>query len=70
MRRPILGLLLVAGCAWPLRGYEVPILPEEVALMTADRITAGILRRDVDQIVAAYSDDFRAAYDAWKASKK
>jgi hypothetical protein len=65
MRQRALLLLLVSGCAWPLKGYEVPILPEEVALMTADRITAGILRRDLDQILSAYSDDFHSvAYDA------
>ncbi len=63
-------LFVLAGCPWPLKGYEVPILPEEVALKTADRITAGLQKRDLDLIVSAYAEDFLAAgYDAGKWSR-
>ncbi len=64
MRSWPLLLLGLAGCPWPLKGYEVPILPEEVALKTTERITAGLQSRDLDLVLSAYAQDFLApGYD-------
>jgi hypothetical protein len=54
------SFVLLVGCPWPFKGYEVAILPEEVALKTIERISWGLERRDLDEIVSVYAHDFHA----------
>ncbi len=72
MRVLTLLCLVLVGCPWPFKGYEVAILPEEVALQTIQRIAGGLEEKDLDEIVSAYARDFLArGHDpgTWEAGR-
>jgi len=69
MKKLLLPLLLLAGCAPSLRTYEVGELEEERVQKAMKAIAAGIESRDAALCVSCFVPDYSdPAFDPWKAT--